>query len=70
MTNMRKELFPKLLAAYEDWTVSGNTQALEQVAELSAAHWQVLAEEILRLYRQQGRDCHAALIELIEAHTL
>ena len=70
MTNMRKELFPKLLAAYDDWTVSGNTQALEQVAELSAAHWQVLAEEILRLYRQQGHDCQAALIELIEAHTL
>ena len=70
MTNMRKELFPKLLAAYETWTVSGNTQALEQVATLSATHWQMLAERILGLHQQQGRDCQAALIELIEAHTL
>ena len=70
MTNMRKELFPKLLAAYETWTVTGNTQALEQVAGLSAAHWQMLAEKMLRLYQQQGRDCQPALIELIEAHTL
>ena len=70
MTNMRKELFPELLAAYETWTVTGNMQALEQVAALSATHWQMLAEKILKLYQQQGRDCQAALIELIEAHTL
>ena len=70
MTNMRKELFPKLLTAYETWTVSGNTQALEQATKLAAAHWQMLAEKILGLHQQQGRDCQAALIQLIEAHTL
>jgi hypothetical protein len=70
MTNMRKELFPKLLAAYETWTVTGNTQALEQAAVLSATHWQMLTEKILSLHQQQGRDSQPALIELIEAHTL
>jgi len=70
MANMRKALFPELLAAYETWTVTGNMQALEQVADLSVTHWQMLAEKILSLHRQQGRDCQPALIELIEAHTL
>jgi len=70
MANMRKELFPKLLAAYDTWTVTGNTQALEQAAQQSAAHWQMLAEIILELHQQQGRDCQPALIELIEAHPL
>ena len=70
MTNIRKELFPKLLAAYKSWTVTGNTQALEQLAAQAAAHWQLLAEKMLRVHQQQGHDCQAALIELIEAHTL
>ena len=70
MTNIRKELFPKLLAAYETWTVTGNTQALEQLAAQAAAHWQLLAEKMLRVHQQQGHDCQPALIELIEAHTL
>jgi hypothetical protein len=70
MTNMRKELFPELLTAYEIWTVTGNAQALKRVAELSATHWQPLAEEILKLHHKQDRNSQTALIELIEAHTL
>jgi hypothetical protein len=70
MTNLRKELFPKLLAAYEIWVVTGSTQELEQVAEQAAAHWQELAEKILQLYREQDRECQSQLISLIEANTL
>ena len=70
MTNMRKELAPKLVAAYEIWALSGDTQDFEELAKESAAHWQGLAEKILELYREQGHECHAALISLIEANTL
>lgn len=70
LTNMRKDLFPGLLAAYETWTETGNTQALEQLSEQSAVHWQVLAGKILGLYREQGHDCQPALVSLIEANTL
>ena len=70
MANMRKDLFPKLIAAYEIWTITGNTRELEQLTGEAAAHWQKLAGEILVTYREQGDTCHATLISLIEANTL
>jgi hypothetical protein len=70
MANMRKDLFPELVAAYEIWTVTGNTQALEQLTGEAVAHWQRLAEEILGIYREQGPESQPALISLIEANTL
>jgi hypothetical protein len=70
MTSMRKDLFPELLAAYEIWTVTGRTHELEQLAGEAAAHWQMLAEKILDLYREQGCAFQPALNSLIEANTL
>jgi hypothetical protein len=70
MANMRKDLFPKLVAAYEIWAVTGNSSALEQLTDEAAAHWQVLAEKMLATYREQGPECQPALISLVEAHTL
>ena len=70
MANMRKDLFPKLVAAYEIWTVTGNTRELAQLTDEATAHWQGLAEEILAIYREQGPECQPALISLIEANTL
>ena len=70
MTNMRKDLAPKLVAAYEIWATSGDTQFLDELAKESAAHWQRLAEKMLELYLEQGHDCHPALISLIEENTL
>mgnify|MGYP001819162753 FL=1 len=70
MTNMRKQLAPQLVSAYEIWALSGDAQELEELAKESASHWQGLAEHILELYREQGHECHAALILLIEANTL
>ena len=70
MAHMRKELFPKLLAAYEIWTVTGNTRALQALTDEAAAHWQMLAEKMLAIYRQQGHESQQALISLIKANTL
>jgi hypothetical protein len=70
MANIRKDLFPELVTAYEIWTVTGATQALEQLTGEATAHWQKLAEEMLGIYREQGPECQPALISLIEANTL
>jgi len=70
MANMRKDLFPRLKAAYEAWTVTGNTRELEQLTGEATAHWQRLAEEMLEIYREQGPRCQPALISLIERNTL
>jgi len=70
MANMRKALFPRLVAAYEVWTATGNTRGLEQLTDEATVHWQRLAEEMLEIYREQGPGCQPALISLIEANTL
>jgi len=69
LSSMRKELFPQLLAAYEIWTVTGNTRELEQLSERSAAHWTALAGNLLELFRQQGTDCRQQLVSAIESNT-
>jgi hypothetical protein len=70
MTNMRKQLAPRLVTAYEIWALDGDTQELEQLVHESAVHWRQLAEQLLMLYGEQGHDCHTALISLIEASIL
>jgi hypothetical protein len=70
LANMRKQLFPELVAAYEGWAVSGNTRQLERLTGEAVNHWQMLAEKMLGVYRKQGRECQPALISLIEANTL
>ena len=70
LTNMRKDLFPRLVAAYEIWTVSGNTQEFERLVGEAAVHWQMLSEKMLGVYREQGNECQPAMISLIEAHSL
>lgn len=70
LSSMRKQLFPQLLAAYEIWTVTGNTRELEQLASRSAAHWQALAERLLGLFRRDGTGCRQHLVSRIESSTL
>ena len=66
LSNMRKELSPGLVAAYEDWARSGSTRQLEQHAAAATAHWQGLSEALLEHYRKQGSNCQQALVSIIE----
>lgn len=70
LSNMRKELFPQLLAAYEIWTVTGRTRELEQLCERAAEHWSALAGELLDLFGTHGTDARQRLIATVEANTL
>jgi len=70
LSNMRKELFPQLLAAYEIWTVTGDTREFERLGGRSAAHWTALAEQLLGLFRRHGTGCRRQLVATIEANTL
>ncbi len=69
MSNMRKELFPGFVSAYESWTVAGDTRELEQLVDKAAAHWQSLAETCLELHKESKGNCEAALISAIETNT-
>ena len=70
MSNMRKEVFPELVSAYEIWSATGDSGELEQVTERAANHWQALAEELLTVAAGDHDDTGQALVRIIEARTL
>ncbi len=70
LSNMRKELFPRLLSGYEIWKISANTRELGQLLGTSVRHWQTLAERLLEVFRTRGEACGPQLVAMIEANTL
>jgi len=70
MSNMRKQLFPAVVTAYEHWSVRGDTRELEQLADMAVSHWQSLAETCLAVYKDSRGNCEPALISTIEASVL
>ena len=70
MSNMRRELFPELVSAYEIWSATGETGELQQVADRALPHWQALAAELLEIAGKRQDDCRQALIQAIESRTL
>jgi len=70
MSNMRKELFPAIVTAYENWSASGDTRELQQLTDKAVAHWQSLAETCLAVHDKNKANREPALISSIEAMTL
>ncbi len=66
LSGMRKEIFPALTAAYEDWRQSGDLSALAAAAEQGEPHWRGLA--LRALARAGPRDAAMAddLVRMIE----
>ncbi len=70
LNGMRKEIFPSLLSAYDDWHRQGKTRPLEQLVKTGRDHWQQLGEQMLDLYQQHGEGCGPRLESLIENNYL
>ncbi len=69
--NMRKDLFPAVLAAYEDWCASGDTGPLRACIERGRAHWLELARRALDIDARQPRGAIAGpVIALLEGGRL
>ena len=67
VSNMRKELFPELVAAYETWSDSGNSSRLEHLAQRSLPHWQALATDLLEIFETNKADCQREIVSCIES---
>lgn len=70
LSNMRKELFPRLLSAYEIWKISASTYELESLTSTAATHWLALAQRLLESFREENPVNTARLVTIVEAHTL
>jgi len=51
LTSLRKEIFPKMMRAYEHWVETGNYEALAQVADKGEIHWREQAFKVLDAHR-------------------
>jgi hypothetical protein len=70
LSNMRRTLWPRLLAAYETWAATGKPRELEILCGESQAHWIALAQRLLVLFGERGTDARPHIISAIEANTL
>lgn len=67
LKGMRRELFPRLLAAYRDWLDSGSLARLREEVHQGAESWLEQAIRLQDLHRQHGEACQAQ-IEQALAH--
>ncbi len=70
LSGIRKQLFPLLLSAYENWCDSRQTAALTQAVRTGAKHWRSVGEEILDLHQRYGLDGIARIGDLGQARAL
>ncbi|MBF0265083.1 MAG: hypothetical protein HQL46_07405 [Gammaproteobacteria bacterium] len=54
-TAMRREIFPSLLQAYQQWLNNKDLSTLEKFSAQSDKHWQSVAQTVLNLYHQKDK---------------
>lgn len=71
LTAMRKELFPGLFEAYQDWWErGGDTRHLVALAERGHRHWESVARDMLDLYRDQGALAAAPIAAMVQSRRI
>jgi len=68
--SMRKELFPGLNRAYQDWIEQNTLAPLHDITGRGSQHWQHVAERMLELYRSHGDSCRQQIEELVQSNRL
>ena len=67
---MRREIFPLLLTAYQQWLSNKNLTALKQITEQSEQHWLDTAQKMLEIFEQKGRSSLADIETLVQENIL
>jgi hypothetical protein len=70
LNGMRKQLFPSLVSAYQEWLDSGNRDQLHIVTRQAQEHWEQVATMALNRYREEGEEGLKAIQNLIEQQSL
>jgi hypothetical protein len=61
LKGMRRELFPELSAAYQDWIEKDRLQALHATVQKGADRWLETARYLLQLHRDRPETCAAEI---------
>ncbi len=70
LSNMRKDLFPRLKTVYQEWLETRSITPFKQIIDLSHDHWLTVARQALTIFHQQGPDWVKQIDALIEGKRL
>jgi uncharacterized protein DUF6866 len=65
-SDMRKELYPELLEAYKTWVLSADISLLHKATENGSGKWRQIGEEILDLYKKNGKSAGELINNLVQ----
>lgn len=70
LTHLRKDLFPNLLTAYENWTNTLGFNEIKAIVEEGALHWKNICLSVLSAWENDKNVEPQALITIIENNKL
>lgn len=70
LSNLRKDLFPRLRAVYQEWLESHSLTPFKQIIEISHDHWLTVARQALTIFHQRDPDWVKQIDSLIESNRL
>ncbi len=70
ISSMRKTIFPELMAGYRDWLENRNTRKLQSLLGEASEHWNTIAQQMLKIFEQQGKHAAPQIEALINSNTL
>lgn len=66
LTNLRKDLAPQLIQAYQHWFDTGSFKHLQSIIETGQEHWASLCDDVLDIYKQDSHDNNQEALEKIQ----
>lgn len=70
MNNMRKDLYPSLIKAYEEWNESGSLSKMTKVLSQDKHHWRELCTQVLQIKENDIKSQQKEIQNIIEQHRL
>ena len=70
LTNLRKDLAPQLIQAYQHWFETGSFKQLEFRIEQGQKHWTKICQNVLNLHQQADKDVLEKIQQFIEDNRL
>jgi hypothetical protein len=67
---MRKEIFPGLVRAYQEWSKGGDLEPVTALADVGRGHWARVTKEMLALHAHHGPAAPDPIAELVRDNYL
>ncbi|MEJ2450274.1 MAG: hypothetical protein P8047_06320 [Gammaproteobacteria bacterium] len=70
LTNLRKDLFPSLMTAYQQWHEQGDLQAFKDLTSEGKTHWEEVCGNVLEIAATKPDNLQTELTDYIESKRL